>query len=215
MGGHPGGSGERHAGGTVLDAKARDALKGLSDLTGRTLSRLGFTANALTALGVVLSAIAAWRIATGAFLSAGLILTAGGVLDFCDGAVARVRGTASRFGAFLDSVTDRFSDAFAFSAFAWFFFQDGDERMAVVALAAYAGGQLTSYIRAKAESLGYDCKVGLLERAERLIVINSGLLLTALWYRTIEIALWIVAVLSIVTVIQRLAHVARQARAET
>jgi CDP-diacylglycerol--glycerol-3-phosphate 3-phosphatidyltransferase len=211
-----GGRKPRHAaknlGGSVLDAKAREALKGVSDWTGRTLARVGFTANMLTALGVVLSAVAAWRIATGAFLSAGLILTAGGVLDFCDGAVARVRGTASKFGAFLDSVTDRFSDAFAFSAFAWFFFQNGDGRIAVVALAAYAGGQLTSYIRAKAESLGYDCRVGLLERAERLIVINSGLILSAFWRPTVEIALWIVAVAGCVTVVQRLVHVARQAR---
>jgi CDP-diacylglycerol---glycerol-3-phosphate 3-phosphatidyltransferase len=195
----------------VLDAKAREALQGLSDWTGRSLSRLGFTANVLTALGVVLSAVAAWRIATGAFLSAGIILTVGGVLDFCDGAVARVRGTASRFGAFLDSVTDRFSDAFMFSGFAWYFFHQTDERVAIVVLAAYAGGQLTSYIRAKAESLGYDCRVGLLERAERLIVINHGVILSALWRPLMEIALWIVAVAGGITVVQRLVHVARQA----
>ncbi len=198
----------------MLDAKAREALQSLSDWTGRTLSRLGFTANVLTALGVALSGVAAWRIAIGAFLSAGLILTAGGVLDFCDGAVARVRGTASKFGAFLDSVTDRFSDAFAFSGFAWYFFQNGDERLAIVTLAAYASGQLTSYIRAKAESLGFDCRVGLLERAERLIAINSGLILSAFWEPTVEIALWVVAVAGAVTVVQRLVHVARQGRAE-
>jgi CDP-diacylglycerol--glycerol-3-phosphate 3-phosphatidyltransferase len=196
----------------VLDAKAREALKGLSDWTGWTLSRLGFTANILTALGIALSAVAAWRIARGAFLSGGLILTAGGCLDFCDGAVARVQGTASKFGAFLDSVTDRFSDAFAFSAFAWYFFTAGDDRVAVVALAAYAGGTLTSYIRAKAESLGYDCRVGILERAERLIAINAGLILSAFWLPLVEIALWIVAVLGAVTVVQRLVHVARQGR---
>ncbi len=193
----------------MLDAKAREALKGLSDLTGRGLARLGFTANVLTALGVVLSAAAAWRIAEGAFLSGGLILIAGGVLDFCDGAVARVRGTASRFGAFLDSVTDRISDAIVFSALLWFFFRGGEDRVAVVALAAYAGGQLTSYIRAKAESVGYDCKVGILERAERLILLCAGLILGY-----VEIMLWAVAVLSAVTVVQRLVHVARQGRAE-
>ena len=192
----------------MLDAKARDALKGLSDRTGRVLSRLGFTAYVLTGLGVVLSAVASWRIATGAFLSAGVILIAGGVLDFCDGAVARVRGTASTFGAFIDSVTDRFSDAFAFSAFVWFFFQEGNETIAVMALAAYAGGTLTSYIRAKAESLGYDCKVGILERAERLILLCAGLILGF-----VEIMLWVVAALSVVTVVQRLVYVSRQARA--
>jgi CDP-diacylglycerol---glycerol-3-phosphate 3-phosphatidyltransferase len=211
QGPHPAASGPEIGETTVLDAKAREALQGLSDWTGRALSRIGFSANALTAMGVALSAVAAWRISIGAFLSAGLILTAGGVLDFCDGAVARVRGTASKFGAFLDSVTDRFSDAFAFSAFAWYFFQNGDERIAVVALAAYAVGQLTSYIRAKAESLGYDCRVGLLERAERLIAINGGLILSALWRPSVEIGLWVVAVAGAVTVVQRLVHVARQA----
>ena len=193
----------------MLDARAREALKGFSDWTGRTLSRLGFTANSLTALGIALSAVAAWRIAEGAFLAAGLILTAGGCLDFCDGAVARVRGTASRFGAFLDSVTDRVSDALVFSAFTWFYFRGGDDLMAVVALAAYGGGQLTSYIRAKAESLGYDCKTGILERAERLILLCTGLILGF-----VEVMLWAVAVLSVVTVVQRLVHVARQGRAE-
>jgi CDP-diacylglycerol--glycerol-3-phosphate 3-phosphatidyltransferase len=193
----------------LLDAKAREALKGFSDWTGRTLSRVGLTANILTALGVGLSAVAAWRIARGAFLAGGIVLIIGGVLDFCDGAVARARGTASRFGAFLDSVTDRFSDAFVFSALLWYFFRAGNERVAIVALAAYAGGQLTSYIRAKAESLGYDCKVGILERAERLIVICTGLILGF-----VEIMLWVVAVLSVATVVQRLVHVGRQGRAQ-
>jgi CDP-diacylglycerol--glycerol-3-phosphate 3-phosphatidyltransferase len=193
----------------LLDARAREALKGFSDWTGRALSRIGFTANSLTALGIALSAVAAWRIADGAFLAGGLILTAGGVLDFCDGAVARAQGTASRFGAFLDSVTDRVSDALVFSAFLWYFFRGGEDLVAVAALAAYAGGQLTSYIRAKAESLGYDCKVGILERAERLILLCTGLILGF-----VEIMLWAVAALSIVTVVQRLVHVARQSRAE-
>jgi CDP-diacylglycerol---glycerol-3-phosphate 3-phosphatidyltransferase len=196
----------------MLDAKAREALKGFSDGTGRFLSRLGFTANVLTALGIVLSGVAAWRIAAGAFLSAGIILTFGGFLDFCDGAVARVRGTASTFGAFLDSVTDRFSDAFAFSAFTWFFFANGEELMAGVALAAYGAGQLTSYIRAKAESLGYDCKVGILERAERLILLCAGLILDSVVDGLVEVMLWAVAVLGVVTVVQRLVHVARQGR---
>ncbi len=193
----------------MLDARAREALEGVSDWTGRSLSRLGFTADSLTALGIVLSAVAAWRIAEGAFLSAGLILTAGGVLDFCDGAVARFKGTASRFGAFLDSVTDRVSDALVFSAFTWFYFRGEDDVLAVVALAAYGGGQLTSYIRAKAESLGYDCKTGILERAERLILLCAGLILGF-----VEIMLWAVAALSVVTVVQRLVHVARQGRAD-
>ncbi len=193
----------------MLDAKAREALQGFSNLMGRALARLGFTANIITTLGIILVAVAAWRIADGAFLAAGILLTFGGFLDFCDGAVAKARGTTSRFGAFFDSVSDRLSDALVFSALVWFFFTAGDELMAGVALAAYGGAQLTSYIRAKAEALGYDCKVGILERAERLILLCAGLILGF-----VEIMLWAIAVLGIATVVQRLVHVGRQARAD-
>jgi CDP-diacylglycerol--glycerol-3-phosphate 3-phosphatidyltransferase len=192
----------------VLDAKAREALQGLASFAGRTFTRLGFTANTLTILGIALSAVATWRIAYGAFLAGGIILMIGGVLDFCDGAVARVQGTASEAGAFFDSVTDRVSDSMVFSALTWYFLTRGDEWTAVAALAAYGMAQMTSYIRAKAEALGYDCKVGLLERAERLIILCAGLML---WF--VKVSLWALAALGAVTVVQRLVHVTRQARA--
>jgi len=196
----------------VLDAKAREALEGFYGWTGRTLARIGFTANSLTILGIVLTAVAAWRIERGAFLSAGLILTAGGCLDFCDGAVAKARGTASVLGAFFDSVSDRVSDALVFSTLTWHFVRTNELRPAVVALVAYAMSVMTSYIRAKAESLGFDSKVGVLERAERLIVICSAMILSFVWIGLVEAALWIIALLGAVTVLQRLVHVARQAR---
>jgi CDP-diacylglycerol--glycerol-3-phosphate 3-phosphatidyltransferase len=199
----------------VLDAKAREALRGISDATGRALAKVGFTANSLTALGVALSSVAAWRISRGAFLSAGLILTAGGLLDFCDGAVARVRGTASKFGAFLDSFTDRISDALVFSALIWWMFTDGgnirSDHLLVLTFAAYGGAVLTSYVRAKAESLGFDCKVGILERAERLIVLCGGLIIGQY---ALAAAIWVIAILGLVTVVQRLLHVAKQARSQ-
>lgn len=194
----------------MLDARAREALQGLQRWTGRTLTRAHLSADALTLLGVVLTAVGAWRIADGGLRSAGIILAFGGVLDFCDGAVAQVQGTSSRRGAFLDSVTDRVSDALIFSALTWFFLVTSpDATMAAVALAAYGLAVLTSYIRAKAESLGFDCKVGILERAERLIVLIVGLILTFL----LEPLLWILLVLSAVTVVQRFVHVSKQARA--
>jgi len=196
----------------MLDAKAREALKGFYGWTGRTLARLGFTANSLTVLGIVFTAVAGWRIAVGGFLSAGLILTAGGCLDFCDGAVAKARGTASVLGAFFDSVTDRVSDAIVFSTLTWYFLRTGQPRAAVVALVAYGMSVMTSYIRAKAESLGFDSKVGVLERAERLIVICTALILSQLWSHLVESALWVIAIFGAVTVLQRLVHVARQAR---
>lgn len=196
----------------MLDARAREALAGFYDWTGRSLARLGFTANSLTILGIVFTAVAGWRIVVGGFLSAGLILTAGGCLDFCDGAVAKARGTASTLGAFFDSVTDRVSDAIVFSTLTWYFLRTNHQRAAAVALVAYGTSVMTSYIRAKAESLGWDSKVGLLERAERLIVICSALILSFLWSGLVEAALWVIAFFGAVTVLQRLVHVARQAR---
>lgn len=193
----------------MLDARAREALQGFSDWLGRTLTRAHFTADSITVLGVLVTAGGAWRIADGGLRSAGIILTAGGLLDFCDGSVARVQGTSSRRGAFLDSVTDRISDSLVFSALLWYFLvRDSDLWTAGVVLAAYALAVFTSYIRAKAESLGFDCKVGLLERAERLIVLNVGLILTPI----LVPLLWILAALSAFTVVQRLVHVFRQAR---
>lgn len=192
----------------MLDARAREALDGLYRWTGRTFARLGFTADSLTVLGIALTAVAAWRIAYGAFLAGGLILIGGAVLDFCDGAVAKARGSASTLGAFKDSVSDRLSDGLIFGSLLWFFFTDGDELIAGVTLAAFVLAGMTSYIRAKAESLGYDCRVGILERAERLIALCTGLILGF-----VEIMLWAIAVLGAVTVGQRIVHVFRQARA--
>jgi CDP-diacylglycerol--glycerol-3-phosphate 3-phosphatidyltransferase len=195
----------------MLDARAREALQGFYAWTGRTLARAGFTADSLTVLGIVFTAVAGWRISRGAFLSAGLILTAGGCLDFCDGAVAKVRGTASVRGAFFDSVTDRVSDSIVFSTLVWFFIRTNHDRAAIVTLVAYGCSVLTSYIRAKAESLGFDSKVGVMERAERLIVICSAMILSFLWSDLVESGLWVIAVFGAVTVLQRLVHVTRQA----
>lgn len=193
----------------MLDAKAREALDGLQLFVGRGLSRAHLSADVLTLLGVALTAVAAWRVVVDDLVLGGLILIAGAVFDFFDGAVARVRGTASARGAFLDSVTDRFSDAIIFAALLWYFFVVApNEVMAAVTLAAYATASLTPYIRAKAEALGFDCKVGILERAERLILLIVGLVLGF-----VEPVMWILAVLGAVTVIQRLVHVRRQRHA--
>jgi CDP-diacylglycerol--glycerol-3-phosphate 3-phosphatidyltransferase len=171
-----------------------------------------FTADRLTALGILVTAGGAWRIADGGLRSAGIILAFGGLLDFADGSVARAQGTSSPRGAFLDSVTDRVSDSLIFSALAWYFLVRKPELWtAGVVLAAYGFAVLTPYIRAKAESLGYDCKVGILERAERLIVLNVGLILTPI----LVPLLWVLAALSAATVLQRLVHVSKQARAGT
>jgi CDP-diacylglycerol--glycerol-3-phosphate 3-phosphatidyltransferase len=193
----------------VLDSKARAALEGIALGAGRALGRMGFTPNTITALGVVLTAVAAGFVVRGAFLVAGAVLIAGGILDFFDGGVARATGKVTQLGGFLDSVSDRISDLVILSALCWAMFAAGDEVPAALALASLGAAQLTSYIRAKAESLGYSCKVGIMERAERMIVLIIGLTLGV-----VEIALGVLAVGSILTVVQRLVHVGSQAHAD-
>lgn len=194
----------------MIDARAREALDGVQRLAGRALARVGLSPGAVTVLGVVVTAAGAYAIFRGAFWQAGLVLILGGITDFLDGAVARATGRSSVAGAFLDSVSDRLSDAFVYSAIVWVYLSDGDEITAGVALAAFVGAQLTSYVRAKAESLGFDCKVGFMERAERVVLIIAGLVFGILpWI------LWILAIGSAVTVGQRFVHVWRQARGQS
>lgn len=190
----------------MIDAKAREALDGLQRFSGRALARLGLSPGAVTVIGVVTTAAGAYAILREAFWQAGLVLVAGGIFDFLDGAVARVTGKSSVAGAFLDSVADRVSDALVYGAIIWVFFSTGDELTAGVALASFVMAQLTSYIRAKAESLGFSCKVGLMERAERVVLVIIGLV-----FGILSSVLWVLLAGSAVTVGQRYVHVWRQA----
>ena len=143
---------------------------------GQQLKRTGITADHITLLGVVISVGAAVAIGAGA-LRAGLallILTA--LPDLLDGAVAKASGTASKRGAFFDSVADRFTDAMLLGGVAWYLSTSHPGRIAVLPLAVLGASMLISYERAKAESLGFDAKGGLMERAERMILLGFGLL---------------------------------------
>ena len=172
----------------------------------RALTRVGVNANALTVGGLVV-VLAGVAVILGGEPRWGAAVVAVGVLtDLFDGAVARVRGTAGRLGSFLDSVTDRISDAALLAAAAWLV--RDDPLLFAVAMVALAGAQLTSYIRAKAESLGWNATVGIFERAERVII-----LVLAFFFDLVAIALWVLAVGALVTVAQRLLLVWRQAQA--
>ena len=193
----------------MLDAKAREAIKGLDRLLGKGLARTGITPNAVTLTGVAVTVAASWLIVDGEFTTAGFVLVVGGLFDLADGAVARATGRTTTLGAFVDSVADRVSDGLVLSTLTWALVVRGERTAAALALTALVLAMLTSYVRAKAESLGYDCKVGLVERAERLTVVIVGLV-----FHVFEIALGVLCVASAVTVMQRLVHVARQARGD-
>ena len=197
----------------MLDSKLRSGWDRLMRPVGRALARTKIHPNTVTLLGVLIQAGVAYLIVEGRFLLAGLIAIVAGFADSFDGAVAKARGMTSRFGALLDSTTDRLADALYFVPIAWFYAvaPDADHRgqrwVAVVALATLVASFLVSYVKARAEGLGFDCKVGIAERAERLILVIAGLILDL-----VPPLLTVLGVLTVVTLVQRIMHVRAQAQ---
>jgi len=192
----------------MFDGRWRSTFETGLRPVGQQLRRTGITANHLTATGLVMAAAASVTIANG-FLRAGLLLLALTALpDVLDGAVAKASGTASPRGAFFDSVVDRVSDALLLGGIAWYLAsQPGAGRIALLPMAVLGASMLISYERAKAESLGFNARGGLMERAERLIALGLGLLFESL----LVPVLWLMLVLTLFTAGQRFVTVWRQA----
>jgi CDP-diacylglycerol--glycerol-3-phosphate 3-phosphatidyltransferase len=174
------------------------------------LARLGLTPNALTVIGCLLNLVVAVIIARGDLLWGGIALAAASGFDAMDGAVARKVGQATKFGAFLDSVLDRVSESAVLLGLAYYDLQQGATLAAFLAFVAIVGSMLVSYTRARAEGLGVDCKVGFLTRVERCL-----LLIVALIANLTVPALWILAVGTVFTSIQRIWHVHRLLAGDT
>jgi CDP-diacylglycerol--glycerol-3-phosphate 3-phosphatidyltransferase len=142
---------------------------------GKLLVALGVSANAVTVAGVVLSAITAVVIGLGHLWTGVALLIVGGLMDTLDGIVAKAAGTSSKRGAFFDSVADRVADGFIFSGVAWYVTDRYSPHWALLPVALLAMSAVVSYQRAKAESLGFTARGGLMERAERLIFLGVAL----------------------------------------
>ena len=179
-------------------------------LIGKRLVRLGVSANEVTFVGVLLAVATGVCIGLGLFWIGAALLTVGGLMDTLDGVVAKAAGTASKKGAFLDSVADRVADAFIFGGVAWYLALRPDPRLALIPFAILAVSAVISYERAKAESLGYDAKGGLMERAERLILLGVALVLHVVFVPLLGLLL----ALSTFTALQRFVKVWRQASPE-
>lgn len=189
----------------MLDGRWRSNAEKVLDPVGRGLHRIGVNADVLTVIGLLVAAGTAVAIATGHFLwaFAGVILT--GLPDLLDGSVARHSGTAGPRGAFLDSVSDRVADALLFGGTAWW--MAGEDRyLPVMALAVLALSMIITYERAKAESLGFEARGGLMERAERMVLLAVGLL-----FDVLVPVMWIMLALTAVTALHRFVKVWRQA----
>ncbi|MFV0525718.1 MAG: CDP-alcohol phosphatidyltransferase family protein [Acidimicrobiales bacterium] len=174
---------------------------------GKGLQRAGVSPDVITVGGVIMASATAVAIATGRFWLAVLFLALTGASDALDGAVAKAGGRAGPRGAYLDSVSDRLSDALLFAGCAWYLAGTDDPRRALLPFGVYIAASLVSYQRAKAESLGYQAKGGLMERAERFIVLGFGLV----FHTLLVPVLWIMLVLTAITAATRFGKVWRQA----
>lgn len=160
-----------------------------------------------TLIGLALNGVAAVAIATEHFLWAGFLVLFSGLFDLLDGALARLTNQTTSFGALLDSVVDRFSEALLFLGFLVLYLREPSELGVVLVFLALIGSFLVSYIRARAEGIGIQCHVGWFTRAERVVVLVLGLLLNQ-----VLIALAILVILTFVTVGQRLVYVWRKSK---
>jgi CDP-diacylglycerol--glycerol-3-phosphate 3-phosphatidyltransferase len=190
----------------TLTDQARVAFKGILDPLATLLNRLGLMPNTVTILGLVGNVIGAYLIARGYMTAGGIVVLLMGPVDALDGTMARLRGMAGKFGAFVDSVTDRYSELVIFAGLLYYFVGKGDQTAILLVYASAAGSVLVSYIRSRGQSLGWDTKVGILTRMERYLVLAPAIILN---YPLV--GLWIIAIFSNFTAVQRLIDIRRQA----
>ncbi|NUT32444.1 MAG: CDP-alcohol phosphatidyltransferase family protein, partial [Hamadaea sp.] len=197
----------------ILSVSVKAVTVRLLDPLSRALLRIGVTPNAVTVLGTLGVCVGAIGFAArGKLVAAVVIVTLCGLTDVMDGAMARARGTSGRFGAVLDSTMDRVADGVVFASLAYLYRDETPTLVAV--LICLVSGQVVSYVKARAEGLGLNADVGLVERAERLILVGIGALLTGFGVSWgLPAALWLLAAGSVVTVGQRMWAVARGDRA--
>jgi CDP-diacylglycerol--glycerol-3-phosphate 3-phosphatidyltransferase len=171
----------------------------LVDPVVRGLAAAGVSPAALTTLGLLGNVVAAVFVARGELLIGGVLVLVASALDLLDGALARATGRASRFGALFDSTLDRVSEAAVLFGILWYALDRGDREQALLAFVAVVGSLMVSYVRARSEGLGLPLRDGLFTRSERVVLTGVALILGLL-----RPALWILAVLTVLTAAQRL-----------
>jgi CDP-diacylglycerol---glycerol-3-phosphate 3-phosphatidyltransferase len=185
---------------SIIKERFRGIISPVVDI----LDSLGVTPMGVSYAGLALSVLGAVFAGAGMLVTSGIILIVASICDSLDGSLARKTGKASKFGAFFDSNADRISEFTYFAALVFYFSGRGSGIMIFFTLAALAGSFLTSYSRARAEGLGLECSVGILERPERIVLLAAGLLFGS---RILGAVMILLAILSIYTFIQRVLHV--------
>ena len=194
----------------MFDGNFRRGVDKVLAPVGVALSRIGITAYALTAAGIVIASVGAIFIGEGRLFLGFVFLILTGLPDALDGAVAKASGTSSIRRDYLDSDSDRVTDILLFCGIAWYLASNEPGRIMMLPVAVMGAAMLISYQRAKAESLGFDAKGGIMERAERFIVMALGLLISDILIPV----LWVMLVLTLVTAVQRFVKVWNQATAQ-
>jgi CDP-diacylglycerol--glycerol-3-phosphate 3-phosphatidyltransferase len=197
------------------DARAaRTARAGeMRDLARNRLIESRLTPNAISITGLVLCVLAAVLVTREMFFLGGLAFIVGSVMDTLDGRYSRMSGKGSPFGAFLDSTLDRIEEGLVLTAVAAYFAAQGNDLAVAAVVIAVLASLMVSYTRARAEALGVECKVGLATRAVRVTILSAGLVsakgaITGL--DLLEPAVYVLALVSTVTVLQRVLHVRRE-----
>ncbi len=193
----------------MFDGNFRSAADKRTQPIGAWLVRRKVTADVLTATGIILSVACAFALANGHMTIGFGLLVASALPDLLDGPVAKAAGTSSLRGAFFDSVADRITDSLVLGGIAWYFMTEYGGTIAMLPMALLAVSQVISYQRAKAEVHGFEAKGGLMERAERIIVLCVGLVISSILIPV----LWVMLVLTSLTALQRFVKVWRQATA--
>ena len=185
----------------------RARFKGILDPMGAFLNRLGLMPNTMTILGLVGNTAGAILLTQGELTIGGIVILLMGPVDALDGTMARLRGESGNFGAFVDSVTDRYSELVIFAGLLVYYLINDAWLLAGLTYFAAAGSVLVSYVRARGQSLGYETKVGILTRMERYMVLAPALI-----FHIPEVGLWIIAILANFTAFQRILDIRQQAR---
>ncbi len=180
-------------------SRYRPSVRLWTDPVGRMLLRLHLRPNHLTVCGLGVSLVTAVAFASGRVRTAGVLLVLAGLFDAFDGSLARASGQVTPFGAFLDSVIDRYSDLVVMLGIVLLFVRAGSGRGTAVTMVALVGTIMVSYTKARAESIGISCNVGFMERPERMICLIVGAV-----FDLLEPALWALALLTNVTALHRI-----------
>lgn len=168
--------------------------------------KINIAPNIITVTGSLMTLAAAFAIPN-SLVYGGILILFSGLFDMLDGLVARIHNRATKFGAFLDSVLDRYSDSFLLIGFSWYFFMKGSAEGCFLSIATLAGSLIISYAKARSEALGQKCDVGIIERPERIIIMAAGALTG--WVMPM---IWVLFVLTHITVAQRVYHVWKEMR---